>query len=252
MCAASGPCDRGDIDDAAGLALDEVRRDRLAGEEDRLEVHRVRAVPVLLAVVGERHARRRGHPGVVHQDVDLPHLLPDAVERGLHVGRPWSRRSACRCALRPSFCTSRATNSALPSWMSGIATSAPSRAMHITMPSPMPEPPPVTTATLPCKSHRVGPFVALRLVCSSQQTPRARRGSNRHTRLDHHRACATWPRRVSDHRGAVPGRRVIVASAAGREAGSHRRPDTRTRRRRTPWRSETRDPLPPSRAERTG
>src|SRR5262245_32837922 len=51
-------------------------------------------------------------------------------------------------ALRPSLPTSRATCCALPSWMSGIATFAPSRAMHITIPSPMPDPPPVTTASL--------------------------------------------------------------------------------------------------------
>src|SRR5262245_46205313 len=51
--------------------------------------------------------------------------------------------------LRPSPLTSPATFSALSTWMSGIATSAPSRASASTMPRPIPLPPPVTTATLP-------------------------------------------------------------------------------------------------------
>ncbi len=52
-------------------------------------------------------------------------------------------------ALRPSALTSSATFSALSTWMSGIAMSAPSRAIASTMPRPIPLPPPVTTATLP-------------------------------------------------------------------------------------------------------
>src|SRR5713101_207129 len=51
--------------------------------------------------------------------------------------------------LRPSPLTSPATFSAFSTWMSGIATSAPSRAIASTMPRPIPLPPPVTTATLP-------------------------------------------------------------------------------------------------------
>src|SRR5215831_2193751 len=51
--------------------------------------------------------------------------------------------------LRPSPLTSPATFSALSTWMSGIAISAPSRASASTMPRPIPLPPPVTTATLP-------------------------------------------------------------------------------------------------------
>src|SRR5213594_4347519 len=51
--------------------------------------------------------------------------------------------------LRPSPLTSPATFSALSTWMSGIAMSAPSRAIASTMPRPIPLPPPVTTATLP-------------------------------------------------------------------------------------------------------
>src|SRR5499425_2792877 len=51
--------------------------------------------------------------------------------------------------FRPSPLTSPATFSAFSTWMSGMATSAPSRASASTMPRPMPLPPPVTTATLP-------------------------------------------------------------------------------------------------------
>src|SRR5215510_6205862 len=50
---------------------------------------------------------------------------------------------------RPSPLTSSATFSAFSTWMSGMATSAPSRASASTIPRPMPLPPPVTTATLP-------------------------------------------------------------------------------------------------------
>src|SRR5262245_7671513 len=51
--------------------------------------------------------------------------------------------------LRPSPLTSAATFSALRTWMSGMAMSAPSRAIASPMPRPIPLPPPVTTATLP-------------------------------------------------------------------------------------------------------
>src|SRR5262247_3984923 len=51
--------------------------------------------------------------------------------------------------LRPSPFTSAATFSAFSTWISGMAMSAPSRAMASTIPRPIPLPPPVTTATLP-------------------------------------------------------------------------------------------------------
>src|SRR5438874_9493919 len=50
---------------------------------------------------------------------------------------------------RPSAFTSSAVFSALRTWMSGIAMSAPSLAIASTMPRPMPLPPPVTIATFP-------------------------------------------------------------------------------------------------------
>src|SRR5919108_580676 len=50
---------------------------------------------------------------------------------------------------RPSAFTSSAVFSALSTWMSGIAMSAPSFAIASTMPRPMPRPPPVTIATFP-------------------------------------------------------------------------------------------------------
>src|SRR5687768_14796543 len=53
--------------------------------------------------------------------------------------------------LRPSALTSSATLSALSTWRSGIAMSAPCLAMARTIPRPMPLPPPVTTATLPAR-----------------------------------------------------------------------------------------------------
>src|SRR5256885_2228416 len=56
--------------------------------------------------------------------------------------------------LRPSALTSAPTLSAFCTWMSGITTSAPSRAIARAMPRPMPLPPPVTTATLPASRMR--------------------------------------------------------------------------------------------------
>src|SRR5205823_3843941 len=50
--------------------------------------------------------------------------------------------------------TSAPTLSAFCTWMSGIMTSAPSRAIARAMPRPMPLPPPVTTATLPASRMR--------------------------------------------------------------------------------------------------
>src|SRR5947209_79678 len=50
---------------------------------------------------------------------------------------------------RPSAFTSSAAFSALSTWMSGIAMSAPSFAIASAMPRPMPLPPPVTIATFP-------------------------------------------------------------------------------------------------------
>src|SRR5712691_9278039 len=61
--------------------------------------------------------------------------------------------------LRPSALTSPATFSAFSTWMSGIAMSAPSRAIASRMPRPMPLPPPVTTATLPASRMPIS-FVA--------------------------------------------------------------------------------------------
>ena len=57
--------------------------------------------------------------------------------------------------LRPSSLTSAPTFSAFSTWMSGMATSAPSRAIASTIPRPIPLPPPVTTATLPASRIEV-------------------------------------------------------------------------------------------------
>src|SRR5207245_11228 len=87
-------------------------------------------------------------------------------------------------ALRPSALTSSATFSALRAWMSGIAMSAPSRAIASTMPRPMPLPPPVTIATLPVS--RIG-FLRFSIIRPSQEgpmTPRPLRSRNWFGRRD--------------------------------------------------------------------
>src|SRR5436309_3925840 len=75
--------------------------------------------------------------------------------------------------LRPSALTSVATFSAFSTWMSGMAISAPSRAIASTIPRPMPLPPPVTTATLPASRMQIS-FVASP---ESSRTARARRAA---------------------------------------------------------------------------
>src|SRR6266508_1712650 len=83
---------------------------------------------------------------------------------------------------RPSALTSSATFSALRTWMSGMAMSAPSRAIASTMPRPIPLPPPVTTATVPASRMNSplerGPRgrVAARVACS-RRTPAPTRRS---------------------------------------------------------------------------
>src|SRR3989441_269156 len=81
-----GPGDRGDVDDPPRLPLDEVGRDRLARQEDRLRVDREGAVPVLLGIVGEGHPGRSRGPRVVDEDVDLTERLAHAVDHRLDVG----------------------------------------------------------------------------------------------------------------------------------------------------------------------
>src|SRR5918996_1103964 len=78
--------------------------------------------------------------------------------------------------LRPSALTSSATFSAFSTWMSGMATSAPSRARASTMPRPIPLPPPVTTATLPASRMRFlrGPIIPAREGLMTAQALRSR------------------------------------------------------------------------------
>ena len=77
---------------------------------------------------------------VLHQVIAL-HLdafLGAVAEAGDGAGLP----QFVELEFRESF-------SAFSTWMSGMATSPPSRASASTMPRPIPLPPPVTTATLP-------------------------------------------------------------------------------------------------------
>src|SRR2546426_6811229 len=87
-------------------------------------------------------------------------------------------------ALRPSALTSSATFSALSAWMSGMATSAPSRAIATTMPRPMPLPPPVTIATLPASRMRFLRFSIIRASQEGPMTPRPLRSRNWFGRQD--------------------------------------------------------------------
>src|SRR5262245_13867809 len=61
--------------------------------------------------------------------------------------------------LRPSPFTSPATFSAFSTWISGMAMSAPSRAIASAIPRPIPLPPPVTTATFPASRMKSPPSI---------------------------------------------------------------------------------------------
>ena len=80
--------------------------------------------------------------------------------------------------LRPSAFTSAATLSALITWMSGMATSAPSCAIASTMPRPMPLPPPVTIATLPANRMKSSATLPSSMVPEGHMTTQPLRSRN--------------------------------------------------------------------------
>ena len=93
---ASGPGDRGDIDDAAGLVLDEVGRDRLAHQEHGLDVDLEGLVPFRLGIPGERHARWQRRCRHCSRRCRSVQLRLDAVQGSPGCRPPGSRRSAGR------------------------------------------------------------------------------------------------------------------------------------------------------------
>src|SRR5881296_3711520 len=85
--------------------------------------------------------------------------------------------------LRPSAFASSAVFSALRTWMSGIAMSAPSFAIARTMPRPMPLPPPVTIATFP-SSRAMHSSVDIIGVSEGHMTTHTLRSRNWFGRMD--------------------------------------------------------------------
>ncbi len=138
-----------DVHDAAPARLDHVRQHDLAAVEGPGQVHGQDPVPGLEGDVEERlealHAR------VVDEDVDRPEALPDLGERGLDRG---SIRHVHGDADRAPSSSPAADAAASPS-RSRIAVRAPSRASRWLMPKPMPDAPPVTTATLPLEDPSI-------------------------------------------------------------------------------------------------
>ena len=63
-----------------------MRHHRLAGQEHGLGIDGEGAIPVFFRVVRERHAGRRRHARVVHQNVDLAQRIARAIDHGLDVG----------------------------------------------------------------------------------------------------------------------------------------------------------------------
>ncbi len=126
------------------------------------QVDRHDLVEVREVVVEQTAVHRARHPGVVDHDVQAAepldrrrHQAADLVEFG-HVGLDESARRR-RCPSASAAPASRST--------SAISTLAPSAAKRRDRPSPRPDAPPVTIATLPSSSlltwtTSAGPFVS--------------------------------------------------------------------------------------------
>ena len=140
------PGDRGGRHDRAAAALQEVRPQRLGDEVDALEVDRELAVPVVLGEVVGRAGDRDA--GVVDDDVDAAERLDAAVHAGRDV-RAAGDVHVDAVAVRARRADLRRGLRAVSPRRSATATRAPSSAKRSAVARPIPDPPPVTSATFP-------------------------------------------------------------------------------------------------------
>ena len=139
-----------------GLTLDEVGRDRFAHQEHGLDVDVECLIPIRLGISGEGHARWRSDPGIIHDDVNLPQLRLDPIKSPPNVGllSHIAAQTNGRVAECPDF-----VRDALGVCLLKIGDSNVCALLRrqSAIPRPIPEPPPVTTATFPA-SFMESPF----------------------------------------------------------------------------------------------
>ena len=137
-------------DDAAAAAQDEGQGG-LRAEVDALDVHAVDAVEVLLRRLLDR--AHVGDPGVVDEDVEPAEVGVDvaATRPGCRPRSVTSARTAPRLAARGGDALARCV-ARPPRRRRGRRPARPGAANRSAMASPIPEPAPVTAATLPERS----------------------------------------------------------------------------------------------------
>ena len=133
-----------DRDDRAAALRQHGRQHRAAGVPDAVEVDREAAPPLLL---GHRQGLvEHVDAGIGDQDVDAAEGLDRARRDLLQLRLLAARRTSTN---RPPSSAARCARPVVGS-SSAITTFAPSAAIARAVASPMPRPPPVTIATLPC------------------------------------------------------------------------------------------------------
>ena len=153
---------RGDVDDVPAHGLVDHHPRRLAGDEERAPGHHVvLQVPVLGGGLQQRLGQRQ--PGVVDDQVE-PAEGEDRLGRrpARRPPRRRHRRAAPTALSGPP--SSSATCSAFSRFRSAITTQAPSATSRSAVAFPMPEPPPVTSATRVASGFGCGLALQLRLL----------------------------------------------------------------------------------------
>ena len=170
---------RGDVDDPAPAGVEHVGDHHLAAVVGAREVDRVDPLPRVEVDLEERAELLQA--GVVDEDRGCTEALRRRGRRPPPRRPGRSRRPRRRSAVPPAAVMAAAASSAEAVLRSSTATAAPSAASRTLMASPIPEPPPVTTATLPLKApdasagagvaHWIGSSPAKVVRCMSRGEP---------------------------------------------------------------------------------
>ena len=139
---------RAGVDDQAGAsAFDHARREHLRAVDDPPEIDAENALPVLQ---GAEHLAARLNAGIVHQDVRAAEPFSNAGFQRRHILDPADIDGAGHdigAAARRGGCSSVSASASRSPPRSAIHTFMPSRANRIAAARPIPDAPPVTTAT---------------------------------------------------------------------------------------------------------
>ena len=140
--------ERRGVDDRAALLLEHVGQRGLAAQVDAGQVDLLHPPPGLEVGVEDRVVVGRADAGVVEGDVDRAVGVLRRSEERVDLAPCRSRRRA-RTSRRPRRRAPRPARRRASSSMSPMTTLAPSSTNRRTVARPMPEQPPVTTATRP-------------------------------------------------------------------------------------------------------